>query len=220
MENKKVFVAFDLDDTLYKEIDFLRSGYRTVAEFIEKKIAPSGLFEQMIQDYQERKDVLQSVVDLSHGAVSKAELLDLYRNHIPHITLNQDARFCLDSLYQRGIPMGIITDGRSITQRNKIKALGVDKWIPEKNWIISEDIGFEKPCRESYLFFEKIYPNCKYYYVGNNPKKDFKGANELGWTTICLLDSGEEIHPQNFDLEQIYLPHYKITKLQEIIEFI
>lgn len=220
MENKKVFVAFDLDDTLYKEIDFLRSGYRTVAEFIEKKIALSGLYEQMIQDYQERKDVFQNVVDISCGAISKEDLLDLYRKHIPYITLNQNARFCLDSLYQRGIPMGIVTDGRSITQRNKIKALGVDKWIPEENWIISENIGFEKPCQENYLYFEKKYPNYKYYYVGNNPKKDFRGANELGWTTICLLDSGEEIHPQNFDLEQIYLPHYKITKLQEIIEFI
>ena len=33
---KKVVVV-DLDDTLYKEIDLLKSGYRKVAEMVEKR---------------------------------------------------------------------------------------------------------------------------------------------------------------------------------------
>ena len=33
----KQVVCFDLDDTLYKEIDFLKSGYRKVAELVEKR---------------------------------------------------------------------------------------------------------------------------------------------------------------------------------------
>ena len=107
--------------------------------------------------------------------------------------------------------MGIITDGRSKTQRNKILALGLEQWISESNWIISEEIEAEKPNEKGYLM---------YYYVGNNPKKDFKGANELGWTTICLLDSGEEIHPQNFALEDLFLPQIKIKQLQDILELI
>lgn len=220
MENKKVFVAFDLDDTLYKEIDFLRSGYRKIAEYIQEKTSITSVYEKMIQDYQNGKDVFQSLVDLTSVKVTKEELLDIYRNHIPDISLNVDARICLEQLHQKGIPMGIITDGRSLTQRNKMKALGLEKWISEENWIISEEINSEKPNHQNYLVVEEKFPDYHYIYVGNNPKKDFKGANELGWMTICLLDSGEEIHPQNFALEDIYLPQIKINKLQNLLEYI
>lgn len=220
MENKKVFVAFDLDDTLYKEIDFLRSGYRKIAEYVEKKTSLTLVYERMIQDYQKGKDVFQALIDLTLGMVSKEKLLDIYRNHIPDISLNADGKVCLEQLHSKGIPMGIITDGRSKTQRNKILALGLDQWIPESNWIISEEIDAEKPNQKNYQILEQKYPECRYYYVGNNPKKDFKGANELGWTTICLLDSGEEIHPQSFNLDEVYLPDYKIIKIQDILVFI
>lgn len=220
MENKKVFVAFDLDDTLYKEIDFLRSGYRKIAEYIQAKTSLMLVYENMVQDYQNGKDVFQSLVDLTSGKVIKEELLDIYRNHIPDISLNADAKVCLEQLHQKEIPMGIITDGRSKTQRNKILALGLEQWISESNWIISEEIEAEKPNEKGYLILEQKYLDYRYYYVGNNPKKDFRGANELGWTTICLLDSGEEIHPQNFALEDIYLPQIKINQLQDILELI
>ena len=220
MENKKVFVAFDLDDTLYKEIDFLRSGYRKIAEYIEEKTSLTSVYEKMMQDYQNGKDVFQSLVDLTSEKVIKEELLDIYRNHIPAISLNADAKVCLEQLHQKEIPMGIITDGRSKTQRNKILALGLEQWISESNWIISEEIEAEKPNEKGYLMLEQKYLDYRYYYVGNNPKKDFKGANELGWTTICLLDSGEEIHPQNFALEDLFLPQIKIKQLQDILELI
>lgn len=218
MENRKIFVAFDLDDTLYKEIDFLRSAYREIARKVEAETSLHGVYENMMQVYQSGEDVFQNLVDQTRGAVSKDELLEMYRNHIPDIHLNEDAKACLESLYKAGVPMGIITDGRSYTQRNKIKALGLEKWIPDENWIISEEIGSEKPDQRNYLVVEHKYLGYEYIYVGNNPKKDFKGANELVWLTICLLDSGDEIHPQNFDLEEIYLPKIKVNSLQNILE--
>lgn len=216
MENKKVFVAFDLDDTLYKEIDFLRSAYREIASKIKTETNLHHIYENMMQDYDTGKDVFQNLVAQMSGCITKERLLEIYRNHIPDISLNHDAKACLDALYKAGIPMGIITDGRSLTQRNKMRALGLEKWISEDNWIISEEINSEKPNLQNYLVVEQKYPDYHYIYVGNNPKKDFKGANELGWTTICLLDSGEEIHPQNFQLEEIYLPQIKIVSLIEI----
>lgn len=218
MENKKIFVAFDLDDTLYKEIDFLKSAYREIARKVETETSLHGVYENMMQVYQSGEDVFLNLVNQTRGAVSKDELLEIYRNHIPDIYLNEDAKACLDALYKADIPMGIITDGRSYTQRNKIKALGLEQWIPEENWIISEEIGSEKPDQKNYLVVEHKYPGYDYIYVGNNPKKDFKGANEIGWLTVCLLDSGDEIHPQNFDLEGIYLPKMKVNNLQNILE--
>lgn len=218
MENKKIFVAFDLDDTLYKEIDFLRSAYREIASKVEAETNLSNVYENMMQDYYAGNDVFQNLVNQMSGLITKDTLLETYRNHIPDISLNHDAKACLESLYKAGIPMGIITDGRSLTQRNKMKALGLERWISEENWIISEEIGTEKPNQNNYVVLEHKYPDYHYIYVGNNPKKDFKGANELGWMTVCLLDSGEEIHPQNFALENIYLPQIKINNLLNLLE--
>ncbi|WP_315817009.1 hypothetical protein [Paraflavitalea speifideaquila] len=50
-------------------------------------------------------------------------LLTAYREHVPNIQLNTDAAVFLERLSALSIPAGLITDGRSITQRNKLKAL-------------------------------------------------------------------------------------------------
>ena len=58
-------------------------------------------------------------------------------------------------LRRKNIRLGIISDGRSRTQRNKLRALGLD-WIEDV--VISEEFGSEKPCEANYLYFEKKYP--------------------------------------------------------------
>jgi putative hydrolase of the HAD superfamily len=55
-----------------------------------------------------------------------------------------------------------------------------------------------------------------YYYVGDNTSKDFVAPNRLGWTTICLLDDGRNIHKQDFSLPQDMLPQHKISKIRDI----
>lgn len=220
MTNKSIFIAFDLDDTLYKEIDYLKSAYQEIASYVEEKTGLTDVYQDMMNAYRAHTDVFGLLESKSDSLIKKDELLLIYRNHFPNITLNEDAKACLNELNARGIVMGIITDGRSVAQRNKMEALGLEKWIPKENWIISEEISSEKPNQKNYAFFEEKYPNHTYYYIGNNPKKDFKGANELGWQTICLLDSGDEIHPQTFDQESIFLPKYKVATLKESIAFI
>lgn len=219
MTNKSIFVAFDLDDTLYKEMDYLKSAYKEIASYVEGKTGRTGVYQEMVKAYRDHVDVFGMLESMSDSLIKKDDLLQKYRNHIPKIVLNEDAKACLNDLKARGIVLGIITDGRSVAQRNKMEALGLEKWIPKENWIVSEEIDSEKPNQKNYALFEEKYPNHIYYYIGNNPKKDFKGANELGWQTICLLDSGDEIHPQTFDQESIFLPKYKVATLKESIAF-
>jgi putative hydrolase of the HAD superfamily len=57
----------------------------------------------------------------------------------------------------------------------------------------------------------------EYIYIADNVKKDFITPNKLGWTTICLFDKGQNIHKQNFNLENEYLPHFIINSFDEII---
>jgi putative hydrolase of the HAD superfamily len=55
-----------------------------------------------------------------------------------------------------------------------------------------------------------------YIYIADNPKKDFITPNKLGWTSICLLDKGQNVHSQNFDLPKVFLPQFFINSFQEI----
>ena len=56
MKNK-IFI-FDLDDTLYKEIDFLYSAYLEIAGWIELKFSLKGIYVFMLEAYKEKRSVL------------------------------------------------------------------------------------------------------------------------------------------------------------------
>lgn len=69
--------------------------------------------------------------------------------------------------------------------------------------------------KETSLFFLEEQA-CEYFYIADNVKKDFITPNKLGWTTVCLLDSGKNIHPQNFNISEEYLPKFRINKIIEL----
>lgn len=146
-----IFVAFDLDDTLYKEIDFVKSGFR----FISNKISSSSKeadarFVLMWKDYLSGNNVFERCCDWTNGKVGVNQLLEWYRFHKPLISLDSVTSDVLNVLKSHDITLGLITDGRSITQRNKIESLGIDKFIKNDNIIISEELGSEKPCEDNY----------------------------------------------------------------------
>ena len=141
--------------------------------------------------------------------------LELYRFHYPEINLSNDTVEFLNKISNKNIDFSIITDGRSISQNNKIKALGLSNL--SKNIIISEETGYEKPHLNNFKIIERIYPDKKLLYIADNTSKDFLAPNTLKWDTICLLDNGQNIHKQNFDLNADYLPKTKINFLNEII---
>lgn len=48
----------------------------------------------------------------------------------------------------RKMTLGIITNGPSEHQRDKVRALGVERWIPMERIWISGDLGVGKPHKE------------------------------------------------------------------------
>ncbi|MFD1162296.1 MULTISPECIES: HAD family hydrolase [Hwangdonia] len=220
MKTKKV-VVFDLDDTLYNEIDYLKSAYNEISLIISKAISvlPNTIYNQMLTYFYNNDNVFESVIKKYNVPLSVSELLDVYRNHKPKLKLTKDKVEVLNELKKRGVNIGLITDGRSVQQRSKIEALKLDTWISEM--LISEEFGSEKPNINNYKHFEKLFGNAKYYYIGDNIKKDFITPNKLGWTTICLKDNGQNIHTQNTsNINKQFLAHHNISKFSELIEIV
>lgn len=214
MMNDYVFV-FDLDDTLYKEIDFLKSAYRYIASKVDKDNS-SRLYKKMLEDYYSGVNAFQ-LISQSCPQYTMDKLLELYRRHYPDITLDSDTTSTLSYLKNFG-KTGLITDGRSLTQRNKIKALGIENYFDKI--LISEETGNSKPDLRLFEQFHE-YNASTYFYIANDTSKDFLAPNQLGWKTICLMDSNSiNIRKQNFNLEKEYLPIYKINKLSDLKEII
>lgn len=220
MYDNGICVIFDLDDTLYKEIDYLKSAYREIALLVEQFTSLKNIYRRMYNAYLSQKDVFQILVELTDHQITKEYFIQMYRNHVPDISLNKETKKCLDVLREEETIIGLITDGRSVTQRNKIEALGLNMWIDNSNIVISEEFGSEKPSASNYLYFENKYPQSKFVYVGDNIKKDFVTPNILKWNTICLLDNGQNIHKQSMDVEKEYLPNYYVDIISDILKLI
>lgn len=215
MTRQSRVVVFDLDDTLYKEQDYLRSAYREIAAKIASPDALEDVYDRMLQWWQEGRNVFRLLIDTYRPSLTMDDLLAFYRSHMPAIRLDEATRTLLDHLHRQAV-LGLITDGRRITQWHKIEVLGLTAYMAPEDILVSEETGFEKPSEEPYRHFMTRYPSRTYYYIGDNPAKDFVAPARLGWTTICLLDDGRNIHPQDFSLSQQILPQHCVSQISEI----
>lgn len=206
-------LVLDLDDTLYAEINYLESAYRFIAAQISAQ--PQELSAKMLAQYHAGENVFENISKLYQ--IDKSKLLDWYRFHKPDINLFEHVAETLDH-FAAEYTYAVITDGRSETQRNKLQALGLTDLL--SSIVISEEIGSEKPSIANYKKVMRDLQCEHYIYVGDNLKKDFVTAKNLGWTTICLKDQGRNIHTQNFSIAKEYQADHCFNSWQEIRNFL
>lgn len=212
MKVRKVIV-FDLDDTLIKELDYVYSAYREIANYLDP--GDFHLWQQMVSLYHNGSNVFQFLCEKYRGTTI-SDLLIMYRLHKPVLKIAAEDIALLHDFKMQGHILGLISDGRSITQRNKIRAAGIENLFDKI--VISDEFGSCKPSRANFLAFDKW--SLDKFYIADNTSKDFIAANELGWTTICLLDDGRNIHTQDFSLSKEYLPSKRIQNLTELRKLI
>lgn len=217
-------LIFDLDDTLYDEIDYVCSGFKTVAErlAVVYGLQADEVYDMMLGLFNEdRSDVFGRLVkQLNLDISAVVEMVSAYRAHEPRIHLRQDAAFILDYARKAGYKTGLITDGDSKRQRAKLRALGIESAFDAV--IISGENpgGIGKP--DAY-----VYSRClsvlgarpeEAVYVADNPAKDFIGAKALGIKTIRLVNSRGLYKYDNIDkyMDADYII-YDLHQLTDII---
>lgn len=223
-------IAFDLDDTLYKERDFVMSGYSAIARQLAAANSAFDYEEMMhimvnapvnpfdsLDEYLTNRSIQQSI----EHQFDIPWMVATYRNHFPDINAD-DAIELIEQLIARGYRIGLITDGRNTTQSNKIKALGLDRYIAPENISISENVGGEKYTPIAFERMMSLNTDIeRFIYVGDNPMKDFLWPNRLGWTTVQLLDNGRNIHSQSVALPSSdYQPQHKIPTLSTLLQLL
>lgn len=174
LENVKVIV-FDMDDTLYGEKEYVRSGYHEIA-----KILPQieNAEEKLWNYFEQKKSAIDELL-VSENCYSeelKQKCLDVYRNQKPNIHLYTGVENMLKKLKKQGYKLGMITDGRVEGQKAKIETLKIEKYFDKI--IITDELGgveYRKPNSKAYDLM-KDYFKCDYQemiYIGDNLNKDF-----------------------------------------------
>jgi putative hydrolase of the HAD superfamily len=203
-------VVFDLDDTLYKEADYQASGLEAVCRLVETLYGKSVKKEVLRLQQVGERDVLAGICTILGAPLSvKETLLWFYRLHEPAIALDTDISTTMQQL-ELDYQLAVLTDGHSISQRLKLKALG----LGHLQTYISEDHQDNKPSTARFRIIMRDMPAERYVYVGDNPAKDFIAPNQLGWITIGLRDDGRNIHSQattqfsSAQLPKIWIDHF------------
>lgn len=197
-------VIFDLDDTLYDQLQPFKNAFEKVFPSItdisiEKIYNASRKYSDQLFQSAEKGDitVLESQIQRMIKAfrdfdreISIKEALEFqksYQMEQERITLYPEVIQLLDWLKERKVPLAILTNGPSQHQRKKIEQLNLTSWIPNSHIFISGSIGFSKPDPKAFHYVEKKMELTEQpIYIGDSFLNDVVGARQVGWRAVWI----------------------------------
>jgi putative hydrolase of the HAD superfamily len=138
-------------------------------------------------DRTEFYDRAETEFGLAPGSAST--LIDDFEGHFPEECVPlPHVRETLDVLRDLRFKLGLITNGRGLIQRRKIRGLGLESSFDVI--VISEEFGCRKPDSRifSHAVTELDQPASASVYVGDNPEHDVLGAKGAGLRSIWRRD--------------------------------
>ena len=211
-------VVFDIDDTLYLERDYVRSGFRAVGSWARRSLGVPDLADRAWAAFE--SGVRSTIFDAALTDVGvestpelMARLVACYREHQPDITLLDDARACLEAAVADAA-VAVITDGPLASQSAKARSLGLATWSQTTVFTETLGPGFGKPHQRAFELVEQSLgiEGDRCTYVADNPAKDFVGPKALGWRTVRVrrrlslhadVESGTDVDHEITTLEQL-----------------
>lgn len=222
-------IFFDLDDTLYFRRD---AFFIAFDDFFNGKHADSKLYandrcrirgDEVFYDaqkgtisseemYRYRFKTGLSDAGIEISSEQAMQFYYLYKKALYEMKLNPPVISMLDFAKSNFEALGIITNGESSHQRNKIKNLGLEEWIESELIVISGEHGCPKPDRRLFEISAKKAGKKPedLIIVGDSFNNDIIPAHELGWHTVWIDLYNENLPP----------PEYSAKNIKEILEIL
>lgn len=189
-------VVLDIDDTLYLERDYVRSGFDAVGEWARDELGVADLGERAWAAFEAgvRRTIFDDAlagagVEVTPDLVPR--LVEIYRAHTPAIEMMADAREWLDTAGHH-VAVAVVTDGPLASQQAKAEALLLTQWADLVVFTESLGPGQGKPHPAAFEHLERELgvrgEQCAY--VADNPAKDFVAPHALGWRTVRVRRPG------------------------------
>lgn len=180
-------LAFDLDDTLLHETDYIRGVIAAIAAEFPQLPLPKEINLKKPYEIMERW--------AAGDSDTYSRMVEIYRTAQGIAPFETDLPELLRQLRQQGYTLALITDGHTVRQRAKLRLLGITNLF-SLIWI-SEERRADKLSGEPFRQIPLLFPNLTtFIYVGDNPAKDFAPAHLHHWHTIMLQATPDNIHPQ------------------------
>ncbi len=224
----KKAVIFDLDDTLISEDEYIRSGYRAVSMFLkdmygwDERMTARQLYDLYLENPKNVFNRLLEAHDIRYKENEILELVEVYREHTPDVHFYPDVRPALASLKNRGIKLGLLSDGYAVTQRKKLTVLNVNGRKVFDKIIITDELGrdYWKPDPRPFIMMKEAFLAdwSDIVYVGDNPEKDFFIGRDFPIMTVRI------IRPQGVYIDRPYREGYRetarVNSLEDLIKII
>ena len=185
-------VIFDLDNTLYDQMDYVSGLMDHIARTLSEKYTLDAqetsmqllsywkekgpfygrFFDDMVQKLSIDSDEVQKLIDISHS-------------YQPTISTYPAVPVVLESLKQQ-YSLAIITDGNVQVQQQKIAALGIEQYFAKIEYATGEHMKPSQKPYDAVLEHFALQPS-EAIYVGDNPTVDFVTPNSMGMTTVRVL---------------------------------
>ncbi len=198
MDTKKIKAfIFDLDYTLYDEMQFFNSGMKDVSEYVSEKynIPAKEVYDFCIESVRKegRGKTYNRLCEEYNLDEDPMNLVEVYRATRPKLSLYKEAEDVLKLLKDEGKLIGVITDGNATVQEAKVRLLGlfdiIDALVLPDALVVNGETHLTKPN-------PVVYEEClkklgakpeEAVYIGDNPAKDFWGAKKIGMKTIQIV---------------------------------
>lgn len=202
---KPLLIAFDLDDTLIAEQDYI------LAAFTE--IAGQGLCDfSSIKDYTNAYSAIEEQIPEEN----REKAISIYRSGEFCIKPVAGVEEVLSVLKEQGAKLALITDGWSQRQRAKLSRSGLSDFF-EYIYISEENDNQQKLTGKPFNIINGLYPDCEKIYVGDNPAKDFIKAKEAGWKTIMIRNPEIlYVHPETIP-GRSHAPDLKLSSIKQLL---
>lgn len=208
-------LLFDIDDTLYDLAQPFYRAYEEVflkedvvnadgvyrksrdADWMERLFLASRKYsDQIFALAQEREiseeemfiyRIRQALADFGK-VISDQKAMEFqkaYETYQLQITLSATVRKLLKLCRDRFV-LGVITNGLSVHQRNKIKTLRLEAYIPKENIFVSGEVGVPKPDPKIFahaLQHLGIAP-AQACFIGDSYAHDIVGAKNAGLSAV------------------------------------
>ena len=176
-----------MDDTIYKEFDFVNEGLKGVASYLEKilNLKKKKIFIDLKKILLKKgRGKIFDIYCKRNKIYSKQvveKLIKIYRYCNKKIRVPKNNLRIFKKL-RKNFRLYIITDGKWRVQSHKIKLLKIEKNFSKIYFTDFYGKDFLKPSLKCFKKIKKI-ENCKWEnisYFGDNEKKDFINLNKVG----------------------------------------
>ena len=183
-----MILIFDLDDTLYDELTYVRSGFQAVAAWgarqydLDADVSYARLTSLL--EHEGRGRIFDHWLN---GRGSVREAVRVYRHHTPNISIWDTAIRTLARV--QDLPLYLVTDGHKIVQAKKLAALGIGQRFRHAYLTHRYGVAHAKPSLHCFDLIRRR-EGCAWgelVYVGDNPAKDFVNLNSCGAHTVRVL---------------------------------